>query len=220
MTQSKSGEVCTTPSTFLALDLAPLNVRLSLHTDGVGTNSRNGWHDACKNHCSLPAPQQRPVFSSSNPLNRSGWKLSNKIFSGFHGTTHASLPALLFSNKHAESSLSLSITHTTTHQRSSLHTIWYSLKLIINKLPHDYSTHSTIYLTAHHDQIHSLQPQAPLSRQRFPLPYRRLVVAHTPHNVRCSWLNRNHHRIRRLLHPRRACPLHSCLFNCGRRYHC
>jgi len=34
MTQSKSGEVCTTPSKFSALDLAPLNVRLSLHTDG------------------------------------------------------------------------------------------------------------------------------------------------------------------------------------------
>jgi hypothetical protein len=32
MTQSKSGEVCTTPSKFSALDLVPLNVRLSLHT--------------------------------------------------------------------------------------------------------------------------------------------------------------------------------------------
>jgi hypothetical protein len=95
-----------------------------------------------------------------------------------------------------------------------------SLKLIINKLPHDYSTHSTIYLTAHHDQIHSPHPQAPLSRQRFPLPYRRLVVAHTCHNLHCSWPNRNHHWIQRLLHPRRACPLHSCFFNCGRRYHC
>jgi len=33
MTQSKSGKVCTIPSTFSALDLAPLNVRLSWHID-------------------------------------------------------------------------------------------------------------------------------------------------------------------------------------------
>ena len=46
----------------------------------MGTNSRDDWHDACRNHCSLPAPQQRPVFSSSNPLNRSGGKFSCKRY--------------------------------------------------------------------------------------------------------------------------------------------
>ena len=186
----------------------------------VGTNSRNNWHDACRNHCSRPAPQQRPVFSSSNPLNRSGRKLSNKISSGFHGTTHASLPAFSFSKKHAKSLPFPYPSHPQPHTNDLLSTPSSSLKFTINKLSHDYSTHSTIYLTAHHDQVHPPHPQAPLSRQRFPLPYRRLVVAHTSHNVRCSWSNRNYHRIRGLLHPRRTCPLHLCLFNCGRRYHC